>query len=206
LFPLRDAAAIPFGTALTFAQNAAKKTEARPAFVLAILQQESNMGANVGSCVITNLSTGETKGVTHGTIFPNGIHPTRDLPLLQSIVEGLGRNPLTTRVSCPIGGGYGGAMGPTQFIPSTWNSIKGKVAAALGKTLPDPWNPEDAIMASSIYLGELGAGVGGYTAERTAALKYYAGGNWSSPSNAFYGNQVMGRVTAIQTNIDLLEL
>ncbi|HBB49486.1 TPA: hypothetical protein DEQ22_00195 [Candidatus Nomurabacteria bacterium] len=205
LFPLRDAEAIPFGTALMYAENAAKKTGVRPAFVLAILQQESNMGIDVGSCVITNLSTGETRGVTYGTIFSNGIHPTRDLPLLQSIVEGLGRNPLTTRVSCPFGGGYGGAMGPTQFIPSTWNGIKGRVASALGKAMPDPWNPEDAIMASSIYLAELGAGVGGYTAERTSALKYYAGGNWNQAKNAFYGNQVMARVSAIQANIDLLQ-
>jgi len=206
LFPLRDSQAIPFGTALTYAENAQKKTNVRPAFVLAILQQESNMGANVGSCVITNLLTGETKGVNSGTIFKNGIHPTRDLPLLQGIVESVGRNPLTTRVSCPIaGGGYGGAMGPAQFIPSTWNGIKQQIANALNKQIPDPWNPEDAIMASSILLMGNGAGAGGYTAERTAALKYYAGGNWNKPANAFYGNQVMARVAAIQANIDLLQ-
>lgn len=205
LFPLRDSQAIPFGTALMYAENAKKKTGVRPAFVLAILQQESNMGANVGSCVITNLKTGETKGVNSGTIFTNGIHPTRDLPLLQTIVEGLGRNPLTTRVSCPLAsGGYGGAMGPTQFIPSTWNSYAGRIANAVGVKIADPWNPEHAIMASSIYLGDLGAGAGGYTAERTAALKYYAGGNWWKPANAFYGNSVMVKAEAIQANIDLL--
>jgi membrane-bound lytic murein transglycosylase B len=205
LFPLRDSQAIPFGTALSYAENAKRKTGVRPAFVLAILQQESNMGANVGSCVITNLTTGETKGVNSGKIFPNGIHPTRDLPLLQSIVQSVGRNPLTTRVSCPLAsGGYGGAMGPAQFIPSTWNLMKSRVAGALGKTVPDPWNPEDAIMASSYLLMDNGAGAGGYTAERTAALKYYAGGNWSKPSNAFYGDQVMARVAKIQSDIDLL--
>jgi membrane-bound lytic murein transglycosylase B len=204
LFPLRDSAAIPFGTALLYAENAAKKTGVRPAFVLAILKQESNMGENVGSCVIANLTTGETKGVTYGTIFPNGIHPTRDLPLLQTIVTALGRNPLTTRVSCPYNGGYGGAMGPTQFIPSTWNGMSSRVASALGKSMADPWNPEDAIMASSMYLGDLGAGIGGYTAERTAALKYYAGGNWNKPTNAFYGNSVMAITVKMQTDIDLL--
>jgi membrane-bound lytic murein transglycosylase B len=205
LFPLRDSAAIPFGTALTYAEDAQKKTGVRPAFVLAILQQESNLGANVGSCVITNLTTGETKGVNSGTIFPNGIHPTRDLPLLQGIVESVGRVPLTTRVSCPLAsGGYGGAMGPAQFIPSTWNMMKSRVANALGKTVADPWNPQDAIMASSFLLMDNGAGAGGYTAERTAALRYYAGGNWNKPANAFYGDQVMGRVAKIQADIDLL--
>lgn len=205
LFPLRDSAAIPFGTALAYAETAQKKTGVRPAFVLAILQQESNMGANVGSCVITNLSTGETKSVKSGTIFANGIHPIRDLPLLQEIVRSVGRDPLTTRVSCPLAsGGYGGAMGPAQFIPSTWNLMKSRVAVALGKKTPDPWNPADAIMASSFLLMDNGAGGGGYTAERTAALKYFAGGNWYKPANAFYGDQVMARVAKIQADIDLL--
>jgi membrane-bound lytic murein transglycosylase B len=205
LFPLRDSQAIPFGTALAYAEEASKITGVRPAFVLAILQQESNMGANVGSCVITDLTTGATKGVNSGTIFTNGIHPTRDLPLLKTIVEGLGRNPITTRVSCPLaGGGYGGAMGPTQFIPSTWNLIQKRVGNALGKAIPDPWNPQDAIMASSYLLMDNGAAVGGFTAERTAALRYYAGGNWYKPSNAFYGNNVMIKAVAIQANIDLL--
>lgn len=206
LFPLRDSAAIPFGTALLYAENASKTTGVRPAFVLAILQQESNMGANVGSCVIVDLETGETKGVNSGTIFKNGIHPTRDLPLLQDIVTSVGRNPMTTRVSCPIAGvaGYGGAMGPAQFIPSTWNIVKGQVAKILGKNTPDPWSPEDAITASSVLLKGNGADAGTYTAERTAALKYYAGGNWNKSSNAFYGNQVMARVTKIQADIDLL--
>lgn len=205
LFPLRDSQAIPFGDALTYAEGASKKTGVRPAFVLAILQQESNLGANVGSCVITNLATGETKGVNSGTVFANGIHPTRDLPLLQTIVKQLGRDPLATRVSCPQSVGYGGAMGPSQFIPSTWNIYATKIANALGISgMPNPWDPRHAIMASSIYLGELGASAGGYTAERTAALKYYAGGNWAKPSNAFYGNGVMQKATEIQANIDLL--
>ncbi|MDP2651409.1 MAG: hypothetical protein Q8O98_02335, partial [bacterium] len=51
LFPLRDAGAIPFGTALQYAEAAEDKTGVRAALILAILQQESNLGANVGSCV-----------------------------------------------------------------------------------------------------------------------------------------------------------
>ena len=74
LFPLRDAGAIPFGTALQYAEVASQKSGVKPSLILAILQQESNLGANVGSCVITNLTSGETKGVNSGTIFKNGIH------------------------------------------------------------------------------------------------------------------------------------
>ncbi len=213
LFPLRDAGAIPFGLALQYAEAASIKTGVRPAFVLAILQQESNLGANVGSCVITNLSTGETKGVNTGRVFSNGIHPTRDLPLLQNILNRLGRNPMETKVSCPIDGvpGYGGAMGPAQFIPSTWNLIESKIASALGKTTPDPWDPADAIMASAILLADLGANTGDYTNERTAACKYYSGKTcYTSKGRAnvglSYGTKVMSRASNIQlTMIDPLQ-
>jgi len=204
LFPLRDAGAIPFGTALQYAETASAKTGVRPAFILAILQQESNLGANVGSCVIINLATGETKGVNTGRTFSNGIHPTRDLPLLQTILGNLGRNALETRVSCPIVGvpGYGGAMGPAQFIPSTWNLIENKIASAVGKTTPDPWNPADAIMASAILLANLGADTRDFTNERTAACRYYSGKTCYTNGRAniglSYGNQVMARASNIQ--------
>lgn len=204
LFPLRDAGAIPFGTALQYAEAASVKTGVRPAFILAILQQESNLGANTGSCLITNLSTGETKSVNSGKIFSNGIHRSRDLPLLQTILTGLGRSALETKVSCPVSSslGYGGAMGPAQFIPSTWNLMVSKIAIATGKTVPDPWSPDDAIMASAIFLADLGANSQDYTSERTAACKYYSGKNCYTNGRAnvglSYGNKVMERATNIQ--------
>lgn len=209
LFPLVDAGAIPFGTALQYAEDASRKTGVRAALILGILQQESNLGANVGRCIITDLSTGQTKNVTSGYVWKNGIHPTRDLPLLKVILEKLGRDPLSTRVSCPIAGiaGYGGAMGPTQFIPSTWNLVAPKVASAMGKDTADPWNPADAIMAAGFLLQGNGAAAGGYTAERTAACRYYSGRICSTASHiAAYGNQVMNRASNIQlTMIDPLQ-
>lgn len=204
LFPLRDAVAIPFGVALQYAEMASAKTGVRPAFVLAILQQESNLGANVGACVVTNLSTGETKSLNTGRIFSNGIHPTRDLPPLQRLLKDLERSPFDTKVSCPVLGipGYGGAMGPAQFIPSTWNLIFDKIASAVGKTIPDPWSPADAIMASAIFLSDLGAQSDDYTNERTAACRYYSGKTCYTKGRANiglrYGNQVMERAVNIQ--------
>ncbi|OHA92055.1 MAG: hypothetical protein A2944_02000 [Candidatus Zambryskibacteria bacterium RIFCSPLOWO2_01_FULL_52_12] len=204
LFPLVDAGAIPFGTALQYAQAAGTKTGVRPALILGILQQESNLGANVGRCVITDLSTGQTRNVNTGYVWQNGIHPTRDLPILQSILSKLGRDPLSTKVSCPIAGvpGYGGAMGPTQFIPSTWNLIASKVATYMGKTTPDPWNPADAIMAAAVLLQGNGAAAGDYYSERTAACKYYSGRICGTASHIMsYGNQVMNRAATIQTTM-----
>lgn len=212
LFPLRDAGAIPFGTALQYAQNAGSKTGVNPALILAILQQESNLGANVGSCVITDLQSGKTKSVNSGSIFDNGIHPTRDLPILQSILPGLGRDPLSTKVSCPVSHtfGYGGAMGPAQFIPSTWKIMESKVARALGKDTPDPWDPADAIMAMAMFLNDIMGNTGdAYTDQRTAACRYYSGNvcypNGKAGKGLSYGNQVMNRVATIQKDIDLLQ-
>lgn len=197
LFPLRDSEAIPFGTALEYAKLVQAKTNVRPAFLLAIITQETNLGANIGTC--NRLSDPLSKN------WKNIMKPSRDIEPFKRITKALGINPEGTPLSCPWGGGWGGAMGPSQFIPSTWELYAKKVAKALGiNGMPNPWNPEQAFMASGIYLGELGARKGGYTAERKAALKYYAGGNWYKKSNAFYGNGVMKKAKEIQADIDLL--
>ncbi|OGI56894.1 hypothetical protein A3B85_01300 [Candidatus Nomurabacteria bacterium RIFCSPHIGHO2_02_FULL_37_13] len=197
LFPLRDTKAIPFGTALQYAEEAQIKTRVRPAFLLAIITQETNLGANVGTC--NRADDPPTKS------WENIMKPERDLEPFKRITSALGINPFGTPLSCPQGGGWGGAMGPSQFIPSTWELYAKKIASALGLSgMPNPWEPEHAFMASAIYLGELGASNGGYTAERTAALKYYAGSNWNKKANAFYGDGVMKKAVEIQANIDLL--
>ena len=54
LFSLRDTAAIPFEKALQYANSASKATGIRPAFLLAILTQESALGKNVGTCYLSD--------------------------------------------------------------------------------------------------------------------------------------------------------
>ncbi|MDB5224621.1 MAG: hypothetical protein JWO43_243 [Candidatus Adlerbacteria bacterium] len=205
LFPLRDAAAIQFGDALRYAQAAQKTTGVDPALVLAILTQESNLGQNVGQCYLTNDSTGGGVGKNTGTAFAKVMHPTRDVPVFLQLAESLGFDPHHQVVSCPITGvvGYGGAMGPAQFIASTWSGYGRRVATARGIDVANPWDPQDAITAMSMFLGDLGADGGGYTASHTAAAKYYAGGSWATAGKT-YANQVMSRVAAIQQNIDFL--
>ncbi len=210
LFNLRDVSAIPFGKALEYANLAKEKTGIRPAFLLAILTQETNLGANQGSCYLTNTETGAGVGVKSGTPIANVMKPTRDVAPFIEITTALGRDPYKTLVSCPIGGsGYGGAMGPSQFIPSTWQIIKNRVATTLGIKSADPWNARDAFMASALYLSDLGATYGSFTAERDAACKYYSGRPCSAPNvkNAFYGDAVMSKAKNIQaTMIDPLQI
>ena len=95
-------------------------------------------------------------------------------------------------------------MGPAQFIPTTWILYEDAVARRTGNNPPNPWNPLDAFMASGLLLKDNGAGARTHKAERTAALKYLAGGNWATPSYAFYGDDVMGLAQKYQDQIDIL--
>ncbi|MBY0376435.1 lytic murein transglycosylase [Patescibacteria group bacterium] len=166
-------AAIPFGTALTFAQNASAKTGVSPAFVLAILTQESSLGANVGRCFVTDTDTGSGFNTAGTKNFSNVMKAPRDTVPFLEITSRLGLNWKTTAVSCPIAGvgGFGGAMGPAQFIPSTWKIFDDKIKEILGRD-SNPWNPEDAFLASSLFLADLGAGAGTVSSESRAACRY----------------------------------
>ena len=209
LFSLRDAAAIPFGQALQYATLASQKTGVRPALILAILTQESSLGKNVGQCYVTNYQTGDGINVKTGNPISGVMNPTRDVPPFRDILQAIGGDPSRQVVSCPLDIGWGGAMGPAQFIASTWVLMKGEIAAALGigNTMPDPWNPAHAFMASAIYLSNLGAGTGTYTAERNAACKYYSGRSCGAVrGNTTYGNSVLAQADNIQrTMIDPLQ-
>jgi peptidoglycan hydrolase CwlO-like protein len=203
LFSLRDTAAIPFGTALQYANEAAQKTGVPAAFLLAILTQESNLGQNVGSCYVTNLTTGAGVKVSTGAPVSGVMKPSRDIQPFIQITAAVGREPTSTRVSCPLSTGYGGAMGPAQFIPSTWVLFEDRIAADLGVPAADPWNPKHAFMAASIYLSDLGAGGGSEVSMKNAACRYYSGRSCDSkaPANAFYGSQVIAKMKSIQTTM-----
>ena len=92
-------------------------------------------------------------------------------------------------------------MGPSQFIPSTWASYEKRIASAAGVSIPDPWIPHDAFFASGLYLADLGADAGGYSAESTAAAKYYAGSNWRKTAGRNYAASVMKHAQNIQENM-----
>lgn len=200
LFKLRDAKGISFGQALEYANVVAKKLGLRAAYILAIITQESDissgtLGVNVGTCNRPQ----DTKKYT------DIMKPERDIAPFLRITKALGFDPNTMPVSCPYNGGYGGAMGPAQFIPSTWELFADRISGVTGNNPPNPWNAEDAFAAAGLLLSDNGASAGNYSAERKAALKYYAGGNWSLAKNAFYGDQVMAKTTRYQTMIDSLQ-
>lgn len=194
-------AAIPFGTALTYAQSASAKTGVTPAFVLAILTQESNLGSNVGKCYLTDSTTGAGVNPDTGKVWTNLMKATRDVQPFLDLTKKLGFDPYKTVVSCPIpsAGGYGGAMGPAQFIASTWKIFETRLKDTLGRDA-NPWIAEDAFMASAMYLSDLGAKTGTHSGELRAACKYYGSGG----TTCAYGRSVMSLKAKIQADIDYL--
>ena len=189
LFPLQGSAAIPFGKALEYAIAAGKKTGVRPALILGVIAEESNLGENVGS----------------GT-WRVDMKAPRDTEPFLDITRRLGLDPDKMPVSKKPWYGYGGAMGPAQFIPSTWVLYEERIAKATKHNPPNPWDPYDAFMASAILLMDNGADDGTYAAERLSALRYFAGWtNAKKASYAFYGDDVMDLAAKYQKQIDILQ-
>jgi hypothetical protein len=194
---LEVSAQITFGQAVAIAQWASAQTGVRAAFLLAILTQESSLGKNVGTC--------NRAGDPPSKSWKVVMKPDRDQAPFQTITTELGMNINTTPVSCPMKDksgnqiGWGGAMGPAQFIPSTWMGYRAKVTAVTGKAA-NPWDIRDAFLAAAIKLRDGGAG--SQSGEWAAAMKYFSGG--TNPAYRFYGDNVVA--TAAQYASDIAKL
>lgn len=189
LFSLRGSAAISFEKAYQLVKEVGARTGVRPALILGIIAEESNLGANVG--------TGNWRV---------DMKAPRDTVPFEDLCRRLGLDPDKMPVSKKPWYGYGGAMGPAQFIPSTWVLYESKITALSGSPVPNPWNPRDAFYASGILMKENGAAAGTRAAERLAALRYLAGwNNASKPAYAFYGDDVMALADKYQKQINILE-
>src|SRR3989338_5086868 len=149
LFVLEGAGvATSFGEAYEYAKVASSITGVRPAFLLAVLKRESSWVQNVGLCYLVDVNTGSVKGKNTGTVYSRVMKPSRDVRPFLEITSALGLDPFATAVSCPHPRyGYGGAMGPAQFIPSTWMAYRERVSAILGREA-NPWLIQDAFIAS----------------------------------------------------------
>jgi stringent starvation protein B len=168
------------------AKAAFEKTGVPIAFTLAIFAQETGSGKNLGAC----------KWDGAGVMREDSTR--KDKTAFTTIMSELGIDRGSKSVSCPFGGGWGGAIGYTQFIPSTWLEQRVQAGVYLGHT-PNPWKLEDSIMTSAVYLKRLGA----VSDPRNAACKYYSGRvcDDKKPYNSFYGDQVMGKKLSIEKQI-----
>lgn len=143
--------------AIKYGQLAAVRVGIRPAFLLGLLEVESRLGQNVG------------KGTWKVDM------PPRDHEAFLQITKELNLDPDTTPVSKKPSYGWGGAMGPAQFIPSTWIAYKNEVARLTGHTPPSPWSIEDSFTAAALKLSRSGAASKTREGEIAAAKAYISG-------------------------------
>ena len=132
--------------------------------------------------------------------------PTRDVDPFMAITAALGLDPSSMPVSCPQSTGYGGGMGPAQFIPSTWVLYQNRISKLAGHAgiQANPWDNLDAFTAIALYMTDLGAGAQTSYSERIAALKYFAGSYYTNPAFAPYGDSVMQFTADFQQEINIL--
>jgi hypothetical protein len=205
IFELIGVAKAPtFEEAYTIAKYVSGITGVRTAFLLAVLTQESNIGKNVGQCYVTDFNTGAGTDLK-GSPKQRVMNP-KTIPDFTNLVSLLGMTPNKTPVSCwiplywrGVPYGWGGAMGPAQFIVSTWNLYKDKISQITGKAA-SPWDINDAFLGAGLLLKENGALVN----EFRAAMRYFSGGTWTR-SEEFYGYSVLNIAAQYEKDIAAIQ-
>ncbi|MDP3697733.1 MAG: lytic murein transglycosylase [Candidatus Taylorbacteria bacterium] len=182
--------------AVKFGQLAAIATGIRPAFLIAILEVESGLGKNVG--------TGNWLADMYQCYLRLG-KPSRaeaEKAAFFTIITKLGLDASTVKVSREPNYGCGGALGPAQFLPTTWLGYEEQTARLTGHNPPSPWNIEDAFMASALKLANGGATSKDKTGE-TRAAKAYISGKPSCTSRIcnYYTNAVLRKAAEIEKNL-----
>ena len=192
-----NSGSISLPNAIALAKTAGAATGVEPALILGILKQETDIGKNVGTAN-----------------YAEAMNPTRDVPVFKVIMATLGLDPSSVKVSAAPSYGWGGAMGPAQFIPSTWacyggfintttgscgkgtdgtyagpwaySAAKDRIAKLAGhpSTPSNPFNNLDAFTATALLMADNGATAKTPYADREAALRYFAG--WGNADNPAY--------------------
>lgn len=175
---------VTYEEALEIAKYVGSQVGIRPALLLGVLSQESAIGRNVGQCYLRDENTGAGVVAYNGQKVERVMKPSRDIPPFKKIIQninkekGLNLDPFETLVSCPMEIGWGGAMGPAQFIPSTWTLFEDEIKLKTGGSA-DPWDIRDASYAASIYLKD---SIKKYGSEGAAVQTYFCG----SPKNSYW--------------------
>lgn len=179
--------AITFEEAFSYAKFSSEKTGVRAALLLAVLTIETKLGTDMGK--------GNWKVDMKAA----------DREAFKNICSRLNVDPDLMPVSRKPSYGWGGAMGPGQFLPRTWLIYESKVAEIVGHSPANPWNLKDAFVATALKLASGGANSKTYEGERKAVLQFFAGSNWKNSAYSWYGEKVMNQAEVYQKQVDILE-
>lgn len=197
IFELLGGGQLTFEKAYDYAKLASGATGVRSAMILAILNQESLLGKNVGRCTYDQIMKGGTTAMS-----------PKQIPTFLTILKELGIDPSSqfAKISCPNQDGtYGGAMGPAQFMPETWKLFSDAISNITNNKPPNPWNNSDAFAGTALYLKKYGADAKTAAAEKKAAAIYYCGTNWKRSSCSYYASRVYDTAENFQDDINTLE-
>lgn len=170
--------------ALAAAKLASRRTNIRTAFLLALLEVETGRQFEDGQLTVgSNLGRGNWKTDMYDCYVNLGRVSTAETQKAAffQITGELGLDPDKMPVSRKPNYGCGGAMGPAQFIPTTWLKFSDRVASLTGKGVASPWNTEDAFTAAALFLGDAGA-TSQTKAGEFAAAHIYISGRANCPS------------------------
>lgn len=181
--------------AIRFADLAAKRAGIRTEFLLALLEVETGKQFEDGVISVgTNLGTGHWKRDLYDCYANLGRRKNAEAEknAFFKITNELGLDPDKMPVSRKPNYGCGGAMGPAQFLPTTWLRFAPKVAELTGHNPPSPWNVEDAFTASAVFLSQSGAASKTNAGEIAAAKTYISGRpNCASSICRVYSNRIV---------------
>lgn len=164
--------------AIKFADLAAKRVGIRTAFLLALLEVETGKQFEDGVISVgTNVGTGNWQSDLYNCYIRLGkrTQAENEKNAFFEITGKLNLDPNKMPVSRRPNYGCGGAMGPAQFLPSTWLRFEDRVGELTGHNPPNPWNVEDAFTASAVFLADAGADSKTEAGEIRAAKTYISG-------------------------------
>ncbi len=161
--------------------NAAGLINGRPraALLLGILQAESRLGLNLGK--VRDLNEAFAWNPNQLSVY---------LDICKNLCSAYG-GPYCKPESLPLS--RDGAMGPAQFIPTSWKLFEKYVTAKFPGQVPNPWNLDHALVAMAAYVGR-------YSDEWTG-VNCYGPGGCGGP--AWYADQVIEYANDWQTIIDI---
>jgi len=164
--------------AVQIADKAAKRAGIRTAFLLALLEVETGKQFEDGVISVgTNLGTGNWRRDLYDCYVGLGKRKAAEAEkeAFFAITAKLNLDPDRMPVSRKPSYGCGGAMGPAQFLPTTWLRFESRVSGLNGRTPVSPWNTEDAFTAAALFLADAGAADKTAAGETRAAKTYLSG-------------------------------